>query len=510
VAGGGTLTGMEQTMQPPLHPVGRTRADNGEDTVTRCTAQAWALRLLVMGFLGAVLAAFLTPPLNVLDGRAHWERTYQVSLLQLVPERYSRNGYGGALPPDALKLAELAEQSFTSGEAMKGEDLRRWAYALLTAPDQTPRDTVFSNIAVHPPLAYLPGGMGIALVRAFGFDVLDQYFAACIANAAAFFALMALAVVLAPAAKLVFAIIAVAPSMMMQAGSISGDPLNLAVPAVFVALVWRLAVREGVMDRAELAGLAAAIVGLALLKAPAILFGAAGLIIPAARYASTGWPGWARLPSWRGTPLVQAAAGLLLAGLPGLLAWLLWHPQHPFWPGGYFGWPSDPPGVVALILAQPLEAVAFLFRQSFDAVGMDFIHSLTFAGGHGGPYHRAAPLVAGLLLFLAMAAAITGQPGGRARPVMALWLIGIGLAYTLAVHGAFWVGMTAPGDVEIRGVQPRYFLPVWLFHAAGLALLLPRRLLPEGAAVPIALAAGAVALGAFALPLLHFARYWVW
>ena len=99
----------------------------------------------------------------------------------------------------------------------------------------------------------------------------------------------------------------------------------------------------------------------------------------------------------------------------------------------------------------------------------------------GGWRNRALyiALTAAVQLFVLLAAAMlcTAQTDTLGRRRMG-WLGAFGLVYAVGAMTAMYITYTPVGMVRIVGLQTRYFLPVWLLLAVGVAALIRRALKP--------------------------------
>lgn len=471
--------------------------------------------LLLFGLAVSLVTAFLMPPLNVLDGFAHWYRTVQISQGQLIPETLQDNWLGGPIPADAAKLADLMREAKNTGKPLSGDAVRRWSRALYNQPGK-PEDLQFSNTATIPPLAYVPGAFGVWLGRVLGLEILDQMFLARIMNALAFYMIILLAVRVLPDMQFGLAALATAPAFLFMAASVSGDPMNFSLPVLWLAWCWRLATKEDPLNMTERIGIGACFLALALLKTPMILFAAFAMLIPASRFSPAGRSSSAParignivLPAW--LPLQgNRVLHLFVLGLPALVFWFSWRLNIHFEAGRYANWPSDPQAVTSYILHHPFAAWLNIWHNLIDNIWHKFILSLLFTGGYGNGFHSPVPtiisyLVLGMMFWSALA---TRKP---MRSVFAvLLLFAVSLLFGLALYAGFWQAMNLPDATQIKGVQPRYFWPIWFFLFLAFGWLAGRRLpLPQPGAGAVIFVC-AISLGGWMLAVSHYQQLWFW
>lgn len=468
-----------------------------------------AYLILLVGYFCAVISVFLTPPLNVLDGQAHWHKLVQVSQFEFVPKKISENYYGGDLDWPAFRFGQLAGEAFSNSDPVDANEFRTWAWMLNQDKSVARVEQVFSPSAIYPPLAYLPSALSLKSARGAGFDILDQYFIASIANAAAFFGLIALALRLLPGLHIAVAAFSTAPSLLFMAGSVSADPLNFAIPVVFLAYCWHLHETQSQLKMRQLILLGGGMLALAMLKPTMLLFSAFALMTLQPSPVVDGFGIFQRIARTAGQWFYQNRL-LFLSATPALLFWYLWNTSFEFHPGLYFGWDTDPDTIVQTLVAEPLRSFGFVFAKLFENPALLWSQSVTFAGGHSFGYAVAAPMIVAGTVGLAMLWSAVCEPASRRSSWIALLLLSLALVYGLGIYLGFWIMMTPPQSEGIAGVQPRYFWLVWVLLTASLAFFFggSRRLTNLRPAIAIFVIAANV--GAWALPLTHFSKLWNW
>lgn len=460
-------------------------------------AVAGASLLFFLSF-GALLAIW-TPPFAGPDEPFHWQRAMQIAGGHLLPEKLGPNDWGGPIDRagylDMLHYFGLIEKHAPVDAA----DSRALSRLLASRPPGW-RVVPFPSTATYAPLAYLPQAAGIAVARALGLPPLDQMHAGRIGNLLVYGLAVAAVVAALPAGRLVALAIALSPVALQGAVSLSADPLNLTLPILLLALVWRYRDRGVPLGVGEALGLLALSAGLGLLKLTIAPFAGAVLALPGAVMGN----GWRRLGF--AVLCLTVACGVALA----------WNLAHPFVPGLYWGTGADPAAQIARLRAAPLETA----RAFAATIGNEWLmwwrDSYGRYGGHPSPwsgYTSDRVIFPAFWVLLALPLADGYRFGRRARdPLVIAGLPLAAVAYVLLLMAAFWVAFTPVGAPVVEGIQGRYFLLPELMALLGVAAAAgawepagPRRVLR------LALFAAALALnGAVLVQVLHAWRaLWV-
>lgn len=426
-------------------------------TISR-SESGWLGRLLVAGpavlfylvFSGLLLVA--TPPYAGLDEPFHWQRVLQIAQGRFLAEELGPNSWGGPIDRASYLHMLYYVELIQKHAPVDAAQARALSDHLATLP---PLDEVvpFPSSASFAPLAYLPQAAFTAAARAWGLGPLDQMHAGRIGNAVAY-GLMVLAVLWAlPGGRLVFAALALSPFALQSACSLSADPLNLTIPALLLALVWRFRARGTPLGVREVAGLLALSAALGFLKLTMAPFAAAVFYLPGAVAGGT-----------RGRIALTALCLGLALGIA-----LSWNMAYPFVPGPYWGTAADPAAQIAAMRADPLETLRIFATTTRDWAIMWWRDGYGRYGGHPPPWSGYADdrlILAALWVLPALALC----DGARRRdPVIGVGYLLPAPAYVLVVMAAFWVGFTPVGADMVLGLQGRYFLPAQVLVVLALA-----------------------------------------
>jgi uncharacterized membrane protein len=325
-----------------------------------------------------------------------------------------------------------------------------------------------------PPLVYLPALAGVAAGRALGLPVGALFWLGRAGSLAAWIALTWLAIRICPVRRWTLALVALAPTSLAMAASVSADAMTNAVAWLFLALVARSAFAgERPLARRERVVLLAAAAGLGLVKSGTAALAPAVLAIPAARLGS------------RGRWLALAAGVACVALAPSLV------------------WTRAVQGAAPPPAAPGADAAAQLAHVLADPFGFGRVLAATLGEGLG-PWYRSFVGVLGLLIVplpaaaywlygagLAVATASDGPKPRALTPARRALLGAVFAGFVLATLVLGYLAWNPVGAPRVLGVQGRYFLPA----APLLFLALPSRASAPGPAARAALVALAAVCG---------------
>jgi len=406
---------------------------------------AIAVTVLFAALCGIGLSVAL-PALDAPDEVYHWKRAVQISRGQfLAAKQGGQSGYGGEIDTAALDFATWANRHFETSSPFSLSEARSTAAGFAKAQGRSAAS--FPSTASFAPLAYLPQAAGIAAARALDGSVFAQLIAGRIANLAAYLLLIAAAVWLVPFGQRTLLALALIGPVLHLAASVSGDPLNFALPALLFAGCLRLRFdTSAVLTSAGRAGFALLVISLSLLKPIYLLLATVALLVPEHHFGG------------------RRARVVFLAWTFGmaLLLGIAWNAAYPFLPGRYWGTGADPRAMLIGILGDPLAATAYFLHSIRVQIPIMWLDAWGRFGGYPPPFMTNVPQVlswSGLLALLALAVA----EAHRLRDLRAAVLMaGVAAVFSCAIFFAFWAAFSPPGAAVIQGVQGRYFLPAFL------------------------------------------------
>ncbi len=433
--------------------------------------------------LCGALFAFANPPLQTPDETDHYLRTYAISMGRFdfdakrsYPEDVNElmDAFPGAWV-NAHTSAGLgtdpdtnAEQPYnTAGYALKqyGKDGRvesiwdSFTQYLNWEKRDSAADSVTEPISFLI-LPFLPGALGMALARLFGFGALGCLYGGRLMNLLVYTLLCYAALRSAKKCRPAFLAVMLLPISLYMGASLSYDAALLACYYLMLALLtcpeW---------DSRTAAVYTAACVFANGTKPYINLL---WVVLPLVVVRKNEWK--ARLN--RAWYTVGTLAGaLLLTQIVEQYGTLLRHNYGTIARQG--GSTVNGGAQLLFVLKNPLRYIAVLLGTLYENDG--FLGQLGLFGWKDMPVaflNLTGPMV---LLAAALLCAPKTNALGRRRNG---WLSVFAAVYAVGAMTAMYITYTPVGMVRIVGLQTRYFLPVWLLLAVGVAALIRRALKP--------------------------------
>jgi uncharacterized membrane protein len=206
-------------------------------------AESWLM--LVIGFVFGLAAVVFVPPFVTFDGPNHYLRALQVSEGQIRAEAYSQRGIGGSIPHSHADFENTMLWNYYLRPGHNFMDRRQWE-TLSNQEAQTPgtRAVEFTNTAVYSPVNYMFQAAGMALAAGLSPAPLLANWLGCLFNLAGYLLLVVIALECLPRFRRGVLLLASSPLIVIQAASLSTDPINFALPLLVIALAWRLRTTE--------------------------------------------------------------------------------------------------------------------------------------------------------------------------------------------------------------------------------------------------------------------------
>ena len=379
---------------------------------------------VVVGGVVGVLFAVFTPPFASPDEATHFFRSYQLSEGHVFADQHGAR-VGGMLPASVEHDVHLVD---VPGPVPGWSTIRK----VLGNPTGGRRVfTDFQNTALYPPLTYAPQTVAIAVGRTVGLSNLALMYLARLADLAVFLALAAYAAVRFPRSPWLVIGVALLPSTLFLAGSVSPDALTIGLCAVMLAEAARA-------DRPYV--VLALGVALGLAKPPYFLVSLVALAV----WFLRGRRGW-QLPAAAGTCCALA------------VAWSRWadHIFVPYRPIIDRHLDVRPAAQRAHLLHHPLHfagAVASTAARDWHW----WLGQVLAPFGRG--IDASPPVAVAAAGFLVLVLVLAPR-----RPLdqrVALALVGFALVTVLATIVAVYLYSNAVGAQHVRLVFGRYLLPV--------------------------------------------------
>ncbi len=427
---------------------------------------------IVAGVAGLALALAM-PPGAAPDETRHLSRVFLMS--------EGRFGVPGMQPPRAFVPRSIPELY----RGIEGEDYHTppkhtigEMADLLATPLDPDRRVGIANAGTYPPTVYLAQLVGVAPGRWLGLAPAALIYLGRLASLAAWIALTALAIHLAPARRWTLALLSLTPMAVAGAASISADPATNAATLLFAVCAARAAAGTGALAAAERNALLGTALLVGAVKPGYAPLALAALAIPPARFGG------------RRSAQLALAGGVAAAMIVPSVGWLLWAQQSEPAPP-ITG--ADPVAQLRSVLADPLGFAAILGRTIGHGM---LVYWKTFVGELGPLIVKLPPVFYALwAVLLAAVVALDGPPLPIGRAARG-WL---GAAFALsivAMFGMAYLGWNPVGAPTIAGVQGRYWAPALPMLA--FAIPSARAPLPPLARSAIAIVAAASAVAAIA------------
>ena len=406
---------------------------------------------VVLATVAGLVLAFVMPPSAAPDESRHLSRVYLMS--------EGRFGVPGTVGPRASVPKSIPELY----RAIEGADHEHPPLhtvgeiaAFLHQPLDPERRVGIANAGTYPPVVYLPHLIGVAFGRWLGLAPAGLIYLGRLASLAAWIALTALAIRIAPARRWTLALLSLTPMSVACAASISADPVTSAAALLFTACAMRAACGEGPLAKSELRGLVGSALFLGVVKPGYLPLALAALAIPPSRTGGR-------------SRRLGLAAGLAAAIAVPMLAWMAHaQAQAPTPPIPK----ADPAAQLAAILADPIYFAKVLWH-TWRVFGPGY---WTSAIGHLGPLIVALPgaVYAGFTALLVATIALDGPPPAALATPRRWWLVAATALSIGAVFVFAYLGWNEVGAPFVNGIQGRYFTPALPL----LAFALPARSAP--------------------------------
>jgi uncharacterized membrane protein len=198
----------------------------------------WGLTLLI-----------LTPPLQVPDELAHFDRSFQVSEFTMMAAK--QGDLSGGTLPQILKV-DQAKFNFLPFSAERKLSRSQYFTIRKESPAMNPENLkkrefyYFPNTTLYPPVPYLFSGLGIAIARFFSMTVLDGFYMARLFNLLAAIGLIYGAMHLLrrlPELQLMLFLIAGMPMTAFELMSVSADCITFSFAVLVFACIVNLSLK---------------------------------------------------------------------------------------------------------------------------------------------------------------------------------------------------------------------------------------------------------------------------
>lgn len=404
-----------------------------------------------MALVCGAITAIAIPPLGGFDEPVHFLRAWQVSDGRILP----RSGHDASGTPDLFgqvpaSLPGDMRAVMRDGVFNPGHAARAYDHLGDAAPHGPPTWEGFEGAGAYSPVPYLPAAIAIRIGRGLRLSTLAMVELARLAQAAAYAAIVGLAVRRIKARRLVLAVFALAPVALIQVGTVSADPVTTALTLLVIAEASSLVTLPSDEIRAaRLVEVGLALVALGLAKPPYLLVGAFLLV-----------------PLWKHRGRVAAALGGALVAATGVaLLWNQWAERHyvpqngllPKRAHSYFAFHNVVPHAqMRFVRSHPWSFVSAIGRTLAHYPG-NLVHD---AFAQSPSWRPPGAMVVCVVALIAYALLVSPEPlpGGRTMRLLGL---GVAIALFASLMLLAYVGWNAVTAPRIDAFQGRYLLPVF-------------------------------------------------
>lgn len=433
---------------------------------------------IVTGLFFGLIFVVLNPPGFGLDERAHFIRAYEVSKGHLAPTRVGADNHLGAMLPINLTDFVYASTSDLSDNSVNGSILKRHdsdfkryypyfhqTFSLITKDDPVSNNQLTGTFAANP-IGYIPLAAPIALGSFLKLSVLHIMYLTRLTNLIIYMSLVYLAIIIMPKYKWLMATVALMPTALFQASTISLDPLiNASSFLLFSLLVdlWHAKTRP--VSWIKDASIAVLLILLVITKVPYIVLLFPFLFVSNQSFRS------------KTEALIWKVIWLLIPVTIGLLWFMtdnsMVQSSVSSITSGNFG------GQVSFIKHSPLGFISTLLKTFFDSVDGYFASMIGWIGDR---FVGIAILPLAVLSGISLTVASLIQfdeaqptdPENLPRNKLVNFLTVLAGIVTISL--GLYLTFTPVGYSRILGIQGRYFIPFIPLFMSSIASLLPFKL----------------------------------
>lgn len=402
--------------------------------------QARPERLFLVCALASGLAwMLLLPPLSAPDEIVHYTTAYRWSDEMLFMDSLDEDGM----------IRMRAEDAGAPLGALNGQTKENYRafYDALFKPCEAPGLVSFTYEPMGTgPIPHLPQAAGITLGRILHLGWAGTMLLGRLGNLLFFAACMYQAIKRAPFGKMIFFTAAMLPMSLELASSMSYDVVPLSLSFLFTAVCFEDAFVKERIGKREVAVLAVLLMALVPCKVVYFLLAGLCLLIPKEKFPS------------RRFYLISAAAVFLLAALSLTVNNMAALTEYAGGGENYIAWADAPGYTLGMLLKSPLHFLYLLLNTVRTQTSFFWE---TMIGGELGalniPLRSLCVTGFTALLFLA---ALKEEDGILLSAGKRVWCLLICAGVSFLVLLSMLLGWTPVGELYIRGVQGRYFLPV--------------------------------------------------
>ncbi|MDR2624175.1 MAG: DUF2142 domain-containing protein [Methanobrevibacter sp.] len=184
---------------------------------------------LVLALIFGLIFVFINPPFGVVDEGSHFYKAFDISRGNLIPKDIIIQ-----IPISIRNLDNFSDSEITNFTKL-------YFYSLQPLNVNETYAVNISNIAIYPPLPYLASGFIIFLGDLFNFSPLSLMYFGRLVNLLIYIIIVYFGIKVTPIHKYVLLLVALMPTTLYQASSLSADSLNLALSFLTISFFLHLA-----------------------------------------------------------------------------------------------------------------------------------------------------------------------------------------------------------------------------------------------------------------------------
>lgn len=411
------------------------------------------LVFLILSLFFGLFFIFHLAPLSGTDEFTHFPRVYQISQGVFWEKKLPNSQFGGMLPSNLNSMINnyrnLTRISPGSSYVQTEKNLNSY-YRSINNVGNTKQQAIFTSVILYPPWAYISSLIGILIAKILKVPLIWYVYLGRITSLLIWILLTYLAIRIIPSAKWFMVALALLPTSLSQAATVSTDGLLNGISWLLIALILAISAKS-IKYNWWLLGLVSFLsLYVALIKDGYFLIGLSVLAIPNSSFIKkTAGNIWRYVTAFIviiasvlfTLRTVHADYGVVLTPTIGMyfnshiqIQFILNHPL-------LFG---------LRVLIQP-------FTKTFDTTYLGIVGIIT---------NRLIYLSILVIVTLFVGLYIGLKQSGRIErlAVNKFRLISVLLIIFIATYGllaaAFYIGNTTVGAVYVNGFYGRYFLPM--------------------------------------------------
>ncbi len=422
---------------------------------------------VIVALMFGVVFVGLTPPLWGLDEPSHFARAYQISRGELLP--HVKDGSIGDLMPDNfIKLTNY--RTYDILDVIHGSDIIHRKdvtdasmYDKIGDAVPSSSQSDFWSFATYSPVAYPGAVIGIVISNILKLTLLQTLFLARLFSLIVYVAIAAFAIWLMRDKKLVwlFFIMALVPTAIFQASTISADNVLIGLSLLFFALFFR-ALLDDSKNKKVFFGLIAAAIMLPLVKVNYIFISFALLFVPGDFFLS------------KKVSVIYKTASLSFA----VIASVAWTHLTKVTSVSLISQRADHVSIV------PTEQISFIISHPLYFIEASLRSIIIY----GDRYYQQAlftisdnTIALPIILTVMLSIVLVGIPIYARAEIQnvrkQICLLGVGaIASSITIFAALYVAFTPTGWWFVDGIQGRYFTPLIIPIVLLVTLMIPVKL----------------------------------